>query len=232
MPFFILLLLLLPGSFQYQLTGVVNTSVNAAYFDLDGFDTSSTIVATLHVKGSKVICYIDAGTWENWRSDASKFPSSVKGRSNGWPGEKWLDVRQLSVLIPIMSARADMCKQKGFDVIEWDNVDGYDNSSGFSLKATDQLTYNRALAQMAHNVGLSVLLKNDLDQASMLQSSFDALLLEQCQQYHECSLATPFISAGKPVWDVEYSNTYCKPYSGITVIQKTLDVTEWVRSCA
>ena len=43
--------------------------------------------------GRKVVCYIDAGTWEDWRPDAAQFTTSLLGRSNGWPGERWLDVR-------------------------------------------------------------------------------------------------------------------------------------------
>ena len=44
-----------------------------------------------------MICYIDVGTSENFRPDYRSFPASVKGRSNGWPGERWLYVRRLDV---------------------------------------------------------------------------------------------------------------------------------------
>ena len=64
---------------------------------------------------ASLICYIDVGTAENWRSDYSSFPASVMGSSNGWPGERWLDIRQLAVLEPIMTARFQMCREKGFD---------------------------------------------------------------------------------------------------------------------
>ena len=45
------------------------------------------------------VCYIDAGTWENWRPDRQRFPDSVLGRANGWPGERWLDIRRIDVLV-------------------------------------------------------------------------------------------------------------------------------------
>jgi hypothetical protein len=95
-------------------------------------------VATLHAAGKHVICYIDVGTWENWRTDAGQFPSLVLGSSNGWPGEQWLDIRQ-PVVRQLMAARFQMCQQKGFDAIEPDNMDGYENSTGFPLTARDQL---------------------------------------------------------------------------------------------
>ena len=64
--------------------------------DMDGFDNSAATVSSFHARGQRTICYIDVGTWENWRPDAGQFPSSVLGSSNGWPGERWLDVSQLS----------------------------------------------------------------------------------------------------------------------------------------
>jgi len=195
-----------PGTTWYwQLSGVVNLTYQVAVYDIDGFDNPASAVATLHARGTRAICYMDAGTWENWRPDAGLFPASVKGNSNGWPGEKWLDIRQLSILGPILQARAQLCVTKGFDAIEWDNVDGYSNATGFPISAADQLTFNRFLAATAHALGLAVALKNDPDQVSALLPSFDFELDEQCFQYTECAKLTPFIAAGKAVFEVEYN---------------------------
>ena len=139
------------------------------------------------------------------RPDAGAFPDAVKGDSNGWSGERWLDIRRLDVLGPIMQRRLDLCKQKGFDAVEPDNVDGYTNSTGFPLTAADQLTYNRFLATAAHARGLSIGLKNDLDQAQTLEPDFDWALNEQCFQYNECGLLKPFSAAGKAIFEVEYN---------------------------
>lgn len=192
-------------SWQWQLSGTVDQSFNVAMYDIDMFDNSASVVQSLHNAGRKVICYIDAGTWEQWRADASQFPASVKGDNNGWPGEVWLDIRQQSVLAPLMEARMDQCKSKGFDGVEFDNVDGYSNTTGFPLKASDQLSYNVFLANQAHNRGLSVALKNDTDQVKQLLPYFDWELDEQCFEYSECDKLTPFINAGKAVMEVEYN---------------------------
>ena len=192
-------------SWQWQLTGTVDQSVNVSMYDIDMFDNASSVVSSLHAAGRIVICYIDAGTWENWRPDASQFPASVKGRNNGWPGEKWLDIRQLSILGPIMQARMDLCKSKGFDGVEFDNVDGYSNKTGFPLTYNDQLTYNTWLANQAHTRSLSVALKNDLGQVHDLLPYFDWALDEQCFQYTECNKLQPFINANKAVMEVEYN---------------------------
>jgi hypothetical protein len=190
---------------QWQLTGSVDTSLNVSLYDIDLFDNGASVVSTLHSSGRHVFCYLDAGTWENWRPDAAAFPSSVLGSSNGWPGERWLDIRNLAALGPIMQSRLDLCKAKGFDGVEFDNVDGYTNTTGFPLSAQDQLTYNNWLAAQAHARSLSAGLKNDVDQVQALQPHFDWMLDEQCFQYDECSTLLPFVQAGKAVFEVEYS---------------------------
>lgn len=165
----------------------------------------SAAVNAIHAQGAKAICYVDAGTWENWRADAGAFPASVKGKNNGWPGEKWLDIRQTATLVPIMDARLAKCVQAGFDAVEWDNMDGYSNASGFPLTANDQLAYNATLANLAHSRGLTVGLKNDVDQLSSLAPYFDFAVNEQCQQFSECGgYNTNFVAAGKAVFQVEY----------------------------
>lgn len=193
-------------SWQWQLSSVPSSSklLNVQMYDVDGFDASSSIVAAMHSKGIHAVCYISAGTWENWRSDAQSFPSSVKGKSNGWPGEKWLDIRQPAVR-QIMAARFQMCKQKGFDAVEPDNIDGYSNRTGFPLKAQDQLNYNQWIANTVHGLGLSVALKNDVDQVDELVSYFDFVIDEECFTYKECNTLIPFVSAGKAVFEVEYN---------------------------
>lgn len=192
-------------SWQWQLSGTVDQSVKVTMYDIDMFDNAASVVSSLHAAGRVVICYIDAGTWENWRSDASKFPASVKGNNNGWPGEKWLDIRQLSILGPIMKARINLCKSKSFDGIEFDNVDGYSNNTGFPLTYNEQLNYNTWLANQAHMSGLSVALKNDVDQVKDLQPYFDWSLDEQCFQFTECNKLLPFIKTNKAVMEVEYN---------------------------
>jgi len=226
-----------PGTtWQWQLTGKVDTSVNAQMFNIDLFDNSASVVSALHAKGRAVVCYLSAGTYEDWRPDEDDFPSSILGNSNGWPGERWLDIRRIDIIGPIMEARFDQCKAKGFDGIEIDNVDGYANSTGFPISGNDQLAYTRFLADAAHERGLSIGLKNDLGQVKQLVSSFDFAINEQCAEYNECHLLTPFIQAGKAVFHVEYdldTNEFC-PNSkklGLSSMKKRLDLDAWRQSC-
>ena len=223
-------------TWQWQLTTPVSLSVPAQMFDIDLFDNSASVVAALHRRGRHVICYLDAGTYENFRPDAGRFPPSLLGKPNGWPGERWLDIRRLSVLGPIMRARFSECRRKGFDGVEADNVDAYANDSGFPLTAAEQLTYNRWLARMAHAFGLSIALKNDLDQVQSLEPYFNFALDEQCFEYSECEKLRPFVGAHKAVFEVEYNlspGQFCRRANalGFMAMRKTLNLEASRRVC-
>ena len=93
-------------------------------YDINLFDNDADTVAALHLRGRKVVCYMNAGGWENWRPDADAFPDAVIGAIlDNWEGERWLDIHRIAVLGPFMEARIDLCKEKGFDGIEPDNAD-------------------------------------------------------------------------------------------------------------
>lgn len=204
---------------------------NPKVFDIDlygpnGRTPNAKAVAAIHRVGGYAICYIDAGTWEDWRPDANVFPSYLLGLPNGWPGERWLNISDLGVLLPIMKKRVAECARAGFNAVEFDNVDGYTNDTGFTITAKEQIRYNEALARLAHIYGLAVGLKNDYGQIRTLESYFDFAVDEQCVQYHGCNLLEPFISAGKAVFDVEYEGRVldnCRRLpKGISLTQKSL----------
>ena len=195
-----------PGlTWQWQLSGRLDVSVPAQVYDVDLFDTSADQVRHLHALGRKVICYLDVGSYEPDRPDSAKYPRALLGRPlDGWPNERWLDIRRLDLLGPLIAARMDLCAAKGFDGVDPDNVDGFSNDTGFPLTAAEQGRFNTWVAELAHRHGLAVGLKNDLDQVSALQPSFDFAVNEQCVQYHECASLSPFVRAGKAVFHVEY----------------------------
>ena len=192
-------------SWQWQLEGTLNTNYDVDMYDIDLFDNSKETVTTLQNKGIKVICYFSAGSYEDWRIDMDDFPDEVLGNTlDGWEDEKWLDVSKNELLAPIMENRLDLAVEKGCDGVEPDNVDGYLNDNGFSLTYQDQLDYNKWLAEEAHKRGLTIGLKNDLDQIPELVDYFDFALNEQCFDYDECETLLPFVEKGKAVFGVEY----------------------------
>lgn len=185
-------------------------------------------VGALHVRGARVIGYVDAGTAETWRPDFPEmqaFDQSCDGCLFGnplshYPDEYWLnitnDVKGINpntgrfetarrFLLDEMLARLREAKLIGVDAIEFDDVDAYQNDSGLSISAGAQMRYNATLANMAHRLGLSVGLKNDLDQAGSLQPYFDFAINEECWQYGECGALEAWPSQyGKAVFNVEY----------------------------
>ncbi len=202
-------------------------------YDIDLEYNSASTVSYLHSLGKKVICYFDAGVYETYRTDAAKFqalsPRIWGNADQGWNGSYWLDIRRVSELAPIMQARMQACKDKGFDAIEPDEITNWSNNSGFPLTYNDQLVYNHAVASWAHNIGMSIGLKGDIEQAHDLIGDFDWTLNEECYQYSECSTVyNPadgkdypglqlFVQANKAVWIAEY---------------KSYTATQWATICA
>lgn len=209
-----------PGtSWQIQLSGRLDTSFDVAVYDVDLFDTPDATLAELHAVGRKVICYFSAGSFEDWRQDAARFPGGVIGTPlDGWPGERWLDIRSREVR-EVVRERLELAVRKGCDGVDPDNVDGYRQDTGFALTPADQLDFNRFLATEAHARGLAVGLKNDLDQIPQLLTDFDWVLNEECFKYGECQVLRPVIQAGKPVFSLEYGGEDIAS----TVCQRSLD---------
>ncbi len=85
--------------------------------------------------GRRVMCYVDVGTWERWRPRRgasfqraySESPTAIGRVSAGSTFGK------RAILEPIMARRLDLCKKKGFDGVDPDNLDGYENKTGFPL---------------------------------------------------------------------------------------------------
>ena len=177
-------------------------------YDIDLFNSSPSLINTLKASGKKVICYFSAGSYEDFRSDKDKFkPEELGNPLDDWPDERWLDIRSHNVA-EVMISRLNLALLKGCDGVEPDNIDAYQNNSGFNISARDQLAFNKLIANEAHKRGLSVGLKNDLDQIPDLISYFDFSINEQCHEFHECDALTNFIANGKPVLNAEYQQSY------------------------
>jgi hypothetical protein len=186
----------------------INTDYPVQLYDIDLFNSSPSLINTLKASGKKVICYFSAGTYEDFREDKDKFkPEELGNPLIDWPEERWLDIRSQNVA-EIMISRLNLALLKGCDGVEPDNVDAYANNSGFDLSAKDQLAFNKFIANEAHKRGLSVALKNNMEQIPELIDYFDFSINEQCHELNECDMLTSFIINGKPVLNAEYLQTY------------------------
>jgi len=228
-------------SFQFQLSDYPpDLTVQADVFELDLFETSQDALNFLHEAGKRVVCYINVGAWEEYRPDAADFPASVIGKEYiGWAGERWLDISNFKKFSALISARFSLAASKGCDGIDPDNINGFQNDTGFSISAQDQLAYNIWLSEQAHLYGLSIGLKNDSGQIPDLVDHFDFAILEDCAVYGECADFRPFIERGKAVFQVEYTdefnsiNSFCPiaAANGYSAILKNRELDAWVNLC-
>ena len=229
-----------PGlTWQWQLEGEIDLSIEADVYDLDLY-IDQPVIDALHARGRRVICYISVGSWEEWRPDADQFPAALLGKKyTGWQGERWLDIRRIDLLAPIMRARFDLCAQKGFDGLEPDNMDLYAEDTGFALTYQDQLAYALWLAEEAHARGLAIGVKNAPEQVQDLVDHFDFVISEDAFFYDWADQLQPFIAAGKPVFAAEYTDTRVDfaaacdwgRQHGFAFILKHRDLDAWLRTC-
>lgn len=199
-----------PGlSWQWDLSDEQpSTTIAAAVYDLDLY-TNQNVINELKQRNVRLICYISVGSWEEWRPDADQFPPEVLGKDyEGWPGERWLDIRQIDKLAPIMQARFDLCASKGFDAIEPDNMEVSSNDSGFPITVEDEQRYALWLAEQAHQRNLAIGMKNAVHLVESLLPYFEFILTEDCFAQGWCAQARPFIQNGKAVFAAEYTDEW------------------------
>jgi hypothetical protein len=227
-------------TWQWQIgDNEIDTSIEAEVYDIDLY-VDQAIIDELHAKGRKVICYMSVGSFEDWRPDKDVFPVEVLGKDyEGWPGEKWLDIRRIDLLSPIMRARLDLCAAKGFNGVEPDNMQIWDNDTGFPLTPDDQLRYALWLAEEAHKRGLAIGQKNASDQVKDLVNVYDFAITEDAFYDHWAKDMLPYIQAGKPVFAAEYTDLpgdfqeFCRQSDelGFSTILKNRGLDRWVEPC-
>lgn len=175
-------------------------------YDIDLFDNKPETITALHKINKKVICYFSAGTYEDWRPDASKFQSSDFGSDMAdWPGEKWLNLKSDNVRT-IMAARLQLAADKGCNAVDPDNVDAFNNENGIGMTQADSADFVKFLATEAHKRGMSIGLKNAGDIIPQVINDVDFQVNEECVKFNEGPVFEAFIKANKPVFHIEYPN--------------------------
>jgi hypothetical protein len=237
-------------TWQWQIQGTLDTSLIVDMYDVDLFDTSAETIQQLKDAGRIVVCYFSAGSYEGWRDDweanfdfitgdtYSGGNAPFAGNMADWD-ERWLDIRRIDLLEPIMRGRLELAISKGCDAVEPDNMDAYTNGDETALDLTyaDQLAYNIWLAGLAHELGISVGLKNDVDQLADLVEYFDWAINEQCFQYDECDgYTSSFVAQDKAVFGVEYSgqaSNFCPDANsmGLSWLKKNLNLQAYREGC-
>ena len=220
-----------------------NTATNVSVYDIDLFENPASIIDILHAQNRRVICYFSAGTFEPNRPDSAQFTAKEKGKElSDWPGEYWIDTRSSNVR-NTMTSRLQLAKSKGCDGVDPDNIDAYDNPNGLDLTASDAVDYLTFLAGAAHEMNMSIGLKNGGAIVGNVIGLMQWEVNEQCGQFKECELFQPFISANKPVFRIEYveearvdataKKSICDLASahGFSTVIKENDLDDWIEAC-
>lgn len=193
------------GTWDIQYSDPFVLDREVAVLNLDGDATDQLKAAK--ARGQTVLCYFSVGTAEDWRADFPAFPAAVKGPEwPEWPGEYFLDVRAQDVLLPIMQARFQACADAGADAVDPDNQD-QQWAEAFAVTEADVVAYMRALADIAHGMGLQIGQKNNPDTVVELVGTLDFIVTEDCFNDGWCEAVLPYAKAGKPVYAIEYTDT-------------------------
>ena len=209
-------------------------NVQAYDIDYDGGESQTeaqvaATVAAIHATGAHAICYMETGSWENYRPDASEYPTSILGDTMpGYSAEKFVNINNLNspagptglTLHQILDNRIDQCKAEGFDAVETDLDDTYSNNdgtTGFTITMADELAFNNTIAGDIHAAGMAWFFKNGIEGDSFITGTMaepnlpDGTVDEECNYYADCSALEPFVTAGKPILNVEYTDDTPNP---------------------
>ncbi len=216
-------------------SGVV-VPAGVTLMDVDGFDISASKVAEMKQKGIYTVCYLDVGSYEAGRSDFDQYKYDdykylLLEKDPDWP-EYFFDITDVfkpnSLLAKILKGRFQMCKDKGFDAVEPDNLQNDENVRGIvtdlnptgrKISTQQQIDFNGWVADTVHQYGLAVFQKNGPDKilskdktGKMMVEKFDGILNEQCQEYStqgasECTPLAEYTKLGKLALNVEYKSS-------------------------
>jgi len=194
----------------------IPTSYDAKIVELDSFDTSKELINTLQKKGKKVFAYVSVGSWENYREDKKDFPKQIIGKIYpGWEDEKFLNIKEIDKLKPIMEKRFEMIREKGFIGVEADNLDIYTadigkNGTGFNISLKDTKKYADFLINLSHEKNLSIGQKNAPEFVEVYGDLFDWALLEDAFFEGYADKFEIYTKNNKAVFAIEYLDNTSK----------------------
>ena len=182
-------------------------------YDIDGFLTTGAQVRAIRttwqastLRHPRTVCYLDLA-WEDYRPDATPgtpgtpeipgtpggyFPAAALGAVYyGYPEERWVDLRQLDALKPMLRERIGMCARKGFDAVELDDIDSFDppSTTGFRLTPGDAENFLAYAFNEIHLAGMTALWKNSPYLSWWGRQYADGAVVEECYLNHACFAA-------------------------------------------
>jgi hypothetical protein len=223
---------------DYQLGGSYAPPAGVSVVVRDWFSAKP-----LATPGSYSICYVNAFQTQpddpsSERPDVtSAWPASVVLTSYedpNWEGEYLINLRtaaQRRTAFNHVKQMINTCANKGFNAVEFDNLDSWTRLTGLPFGKTQTIAYAKLLADYAHTKRLAVAQKNTVDlgrRNSLTTIGFDFVIAEECGAYDECAhYAAVF---GDRMLVIEYTDegfaTACRTVGArVSVIRRDVNLT-------
>lgn len=195
------------GTFDYQL--------GASYPPPPGAGTVVRDSASAPAEGRYSVCYVngfqtqpgDLRWWLGEHPDLLLRDASGAPVADGdWPDERLLDTstgEKRSAVAAVLAETVTACADRGFDAVEFDNLDSDLRSRGL-LTVDDNLALAAVLVELAHGHGMAAGQKNSAEVAERArrEAGFDFAVTEGCAVWGECGAYTG--AYGDGVLAVEY----------------------------
>ena len=197
------------GYFDYQLGGDYPPAAEVEVVVRDWFAGEPAV-------GLYNICYVNA--FQTQPPDESDRPDERDGwpasvvssfEDPDWPGEFIIDlgtVEQRAAAASFVNTMIDTCKAKGFDAVEFDNLDSYLRAGALSFDLFETLQFAATITAHAHDLKMAVAQKNtaELTRAQALDVvGFDFAVVEECAEFDECQVYKAIY--GITILAIEYS---------------------------
>jgi hypothetical protein len=207
-------------------TGIPDYQLGGAYTPPSGVTIVERDSTDHPAAGKYSICYVngfqtqpgDASMWKREHASALLRGDDGKPVSDpGWPDEMLLDTStaaKRAEIVTVLTTSIARCADRGFDAVEFDNLDSWTRSHG-ALTRAGNLSLAAALVSAGHDHGLAVGQKNtpQLGASGRKTTGFDFVVAEECVHYQECSAYTK--AYGAHVIDVEYSDNTDRSWGSI-----------------
>jgi len=193
--------------------------------------------------GAYSICYVNAfqtqddDPFVDRPDETSNWPSNLilSDEDPNWPGEYLVNVSTdalrtaaLAHLAPMM----DACASKGYDAIEFDNLDSWTRFDGLPFDMADSVAFATMLTDYTHDLGLASAQKNTTDlifAGEHTAIGFDFAVAEECGTYEECGAFV--LGYGNAVVAIEYTDAgfawACAGFGAeLSIVRRDTNVTQ------
>lgn len=159
------------------------------------------------------ICYVNGFQTQpraDWPADLLlQAPDGTPLADPDWPDEFLLDIgsdRAREANVQRLWTTLQRCADKGFDAVEFDNLDSYTRSGG-RLNQGDALAFARLLVAAADALGLPAGQKNtaELGALGRDEAGFAFAVTEACHRWDECAAYTRVYGKDQ-VLGIEYAD--------------------------